>query len=228
METTRREFVERLTGGMIAAAGMPLIMDTPIAALQASVQPAAAAEEWDLSWTTRVMGKHKAVFDVPAIESGYGVWRTGIVKKQYMSVLKAAANEVTMVLVLRHDAIHMVMQQSYWDAFGIGKEKGVKHPATEQPTDKNPALLSAANGGLPAQFDGLALEQFMAGGGIVLACNLAFAEVVGAYQKRDKSDEAAARKVALAAMVPGVIMQPSGVFAAMRAQQLGCVYVRAT
>ena len=227
MDTSRREFVERLTGGVLVASSLPFVIDTPIAVLTAAAHPV-AAEEWDLSWTSRVTGNHKAIFDVPAIESGYGVWRAGIVKKQYVSVLKAAPKDVAVVLVLRHDAIHLAMQQSYWDAFGIGKAKGVKHPATEQPTEKNPALLTAANGGLPAQFDGLALDQFMANGGIVLGCALAFGEVVGAYQKRDNSDEAAAHRKALDALVPGVIMQPSGVFAAMRAQQVGCVYVRAS
>ena len=41
------------------------------------------------------------------------------------------------------------------------------------------------------------------------------------------SDEAA-RKQAIAALVPGVVLQPSGVFAALRAQEAGCVYLRAS
>ena len=227
MDTSRREFVERLAGGALVAGGLPLTMKMPIAELASATAPV-AAEDWDMRWESRVTGKHKTIFDVPEIENGYGVWRAGIVKKQYMAVFKTAPKDMSVVLVLRHNAIHLAMQQGYWDAFGIGKEKKVQHPATEQPTDKNPALLTTANSGLPPQFDGLALDQFMANGGIVLACDLAFREVVGAYQKRDSSDDATARKIALAALVPGVIMQPSGVFAAMRAQELGCTYVRAT
>ena len=37
-----------------------------------------------------------------------------------------------------------------------------------------------------------------------------------------------ARKQAIAFMVPGVILQPSGVFAALHAQDAGCKYLRAS
>jgi intracellular sulfur oxidation DsrE/DsrF family protein len=37
-----------------------------------------------------------------------------------------------------------------------------------------------------------------------------------------------ARKRAVAALVPGVTLQPSGVFACVRAQQEGCAYVRSS
>ena len=83
--------------------------------------------------------------------------------------------------------------------------------------------------GLPAQFDGLSVPQFLAGGGIVLACNLALSlDMVPKFKARDKSTGEAAHKAAVAALIPGVILQPSGVFAAIRAQQVGCTYVRAT
>jgi hypothetical protein len=41
-------------------------------------------------------------------------------------------------------------------------------------------------------------------------------------------NDADARKQAIAALVPGVILQPSGVFAALRAQEAGCLYLRAS
>jgi intracellular sulfur oxidation DsrE/DsrF family protein len=41
------------------------------------------------------------------------------------------------------------------------------------------------------------------------------------------SDEAALTR-AISLLVPGVILQPSGVFAAIRAQQEGCIYLRAS
>jgi len=37
-----------------------------------------------------------------------------------------------------------------------------------------------------------------------------------------------ARKQAIGYMVPGVILQPSGVFAAIHAQDVGCKYLRAS
>lgn len=181
-----------------------------------------------MTWVSKVTGKTKAIMDVPEVDSGYGVWRAGITKGQLVEFSKTPAKDISMVLVLRHNGINLAMTQAYWDAFGVGKETNATNPTDGKPTSKNPALLDA-KAGLPKQFDGLSVPQFIAGGGIVLACNLALnLDIVPKFQARDKSTEAAAHKAAVAMLIPGVILQPSGVFAAVRAQQAGCVYVRAS
>src|SRR5438552_3632092 len=80
--------------------------------------------------------------------------------------------------------------------------------------------------GLPLPVD--ASLRFIARGGIVLACNLALEDVVETIQKKENATEGDARKQAIAFMVPGVILQPSGVFAALHAQDAGCKYIRAS
>jgi hypothetical protein len=57
-------------------------------------------------------------------------------------------------------------------------------------------------------------------GGIVLACNLAFQFVVSKFRTEGVTAEAA-REEALKHLIPGVILQPSGFFAVVRAQQAG-------
>jgi hypothetical protein len=188
-----------------------------------------AADAWDLTWTGRVKGKHKAILDVPEIESGYGVWRASIYVNQYREVLGVKENQITPVLVLRHNAIVLAMKQEYWDKYDVGKSHKVTHPATGQPTDRNPALLSSKRGEQPEQFDAFALDQYIARGRIALACNLAFQlDVLPTIKAQDKVDDDEARKRGLAMMVPGVVLQPSGVFAALRAQEVGCAYLRAS
>jgi hypothetical protein len=227
MDTSRREFVERLTGGAVLLGAAPFAFNEPFRE-SAPIIPAAPLEDYDMTWTSKVTGKNKAILDVPEIDSGYGVWRAGITKKQLMDVMKAPAKDVSMVLVLRHNGIFLAMNQAFWDAFGIGKAQKATSPTDGKPIDKNPGLLDAKSG-LPAQFDGLSIPQFQAGGGIVLGCDLAFnLDIVPLVKARDKSTDAAARAAALKYLQPGVILQPSGVFAAIRAQQLGCVYVRAS
>jgi hypothetical protein len=221
----RRDFVGRLGAGALLA-GVPLPIDASVRALAQS--PASAAEDWDLSWVNRVTGKYRAVFDVPEIDSGYGVWRASIWGKQYQEVLGAKPNELSAVVVLRHNGIALAMQQPYWDKYAIGKEKNVLHPVTQQGTDRNPALLSSKRGEVPEMFDDAALDKFLARGGIALACNLALQDVIEAIQKKDNLNAADARKQAIAMMVPGVILQPSGVFAALHAQDAGCKYIRAS
>jgi hypothetical protein len=61
----------------------------------------------------------------------------------------------------------------------------------------------------------------------VLACNLALQDCVELIKSKTGADNEAARKEAIAALVPGVILQPSGVFAAVMAQEAGCTYVKA-
>ena len=85
MTLDRREFVGRVAAGAMLA-GLPLPKDAALRAFDGSVPPV-NAEDWDLRWVGRITGKYRAVFDVPEIESGYGVWRTSIWGKQYQDVL---------------------------------------------------------------------------------------------------------------------------------------------
>jgi len=225
MSLDRRDFVGRLAAGALLA-GMPLPIDASVRAL-AQTHPE-QAEEWDVSWVKRLTGKYRAVFDVPEIDSRYGVWRASIWGRQYQEVLGAKPNELSAVVVLRHNGIQLAMQQAYWDKYAIGKEKNVVHPITQQGTDRNPVLLASSRGEVPAMFDDAALDRFIARGGIALACNLALQDVVEAIQKKDNVSADEARKQAIASLVPGVILQPSGVFAALHAQDAGCKYLRAS
>jgi hypothetical protein len=189
---------------------------------------ASSADEWDLSWVDRLKGQHKAVFDVPEIEHGAGVWRATIWTNQYRDVLKVPATELSPVVVLRHAAIVLAMQQSFWDKYRIGKAKSVMHPMTGQPIDRNPVLLSSARGEIDAKFDQMALDKFLARGGIALACNLALEDCIELIKSKDRVSADVARQRAIAWMIPGFILQPSGVFAALRAQEAGCSYLRAS
>jgi hypothetical protein len=229
MTTNRREFIGHVTTGAAAFGMLPLTNELlanrfGIAAPLAGTQTPA----WDLSWTNKITGKHKAVFDVPEIESGYGVWRASIYVNQYRDVLGVKETDITPVLVLRHNAIVLAMTQAYWDKYGIAAANKVTHPVTQQGTDRNPALLSSKRNEQPEMFDGFALDQFIGRGRVVLACNLAFQDVTDTIKAKDSVNDEEARKRGLALMVPGVIMQPSGVFAALRAQEAGCVYLRAS
>jgi hypothetical protein len=225
MSQDRREFLERIAAGAMLAS-FPASIDV-LSAFRAGA-PVRAAEEFDLTWTNRVNTKYRAVFDVPEIDSGYGVWRASLWGQQYQEVLKVPASELSAVMVLRHKGIPLAMQQSFWDKYDVAKKNDVKHPITQQSTDRNPALLSSTRNEVPADFDSAALDKFIARGGIVLACNLALDDMIELVKTKDGVDDAAARKTALAGLVPGVMLQPSGVFAALHAQDVGCKYLRAS
>ena len=225
METSRRDFLGKMAANAAMLGAMPLSFDAASAVFAAKP---AQGEKWDLSWTSKLTGKHKAVFDVPEIDSGYGVWRASLWEKQYMDVLGAKPADLSAVVVLRHHGIALAMTQPFWDKYQIGKTKGAMHPITEQPTDRNPALLSSKRNEVPPDFDEVALDRFIAHGGIALGCNLAFEECVGFVKSKENLSDADARKQTLTYLVPGVILQPSGVFAVIRAQEAGTTYIRAS
>jgi hypothetical protein len=186
-----------------------------------------SADEWDVSWPSRLKGKHRAVFDNAEPESGYGVWRTAAWARQHVEVLKASPSDVTPAMVLRHNGIVLAMQQTFWDKYGIGASKKVTHPLTGQPTDKNPALLDEKDG-IPAPYNAAALPKQLARGVVVLACNMALQDCIDLISKTEKVDDATARKAAIGYLIPGVILQPSGVFAVTLAQEAGASYVKAS
>ena len=94
----------------------------------------------------------------------------------------------------------------------------------------NPALLSSKrpDDELPPMFDDFALDKFIARGGIALGCSLALDVCSRTIAERDKISGDAARKKAESFLLPGVVIQPSGIFAVIRAQEAGCAYVRAS
>lgn len=192
-------------------------------------QPAfdASSEEWDLSWRSRLNGKYKAVFDNAEVESGYGVWRAAAWARQYRDVVKAAPAEITPAIVLRHNAIVLAMQNSFWEKYKIGASKGVTHPLTGKPTKANPVLLDEKDG-IPEPFNNASLRKQLDRGVVVLACDLALQDCIELIKRTDRIGDAEARKQAIAAMIPGVILQPSGVFAVTLAQEAGASYVKAS
>jgi hypothetical protein len=227
MTTNRREFIEHL-GATAMLGALPLTaMPAGMRSLLEYAPP--VLDDFDLSWTNKLNGKaHKAVLDCAEIESGFGVWRAGMWEGQYLATNQAKPGELATVLVLRHKAFVLALQQSMWDSHGIGGEDKVTHPITQQSTDRNPVLLSASRNEIPAQFDPLMLPNFIAKGGIALACAVAMQFFSGAVAKKAGISEEEARKRVVAALVPGVVLQPSGVFACIRAQEAGCAYVRAS
>jgi hypothetical protein len=227
MPTTRRDFLQTLGAGAVAYGALPL----PFDGLRRNghlAHVATTADPFDFSWPTRLRGAHKAVFDVATIDSGFGVWRATLWERQYKEFLGAKPADLTSVIVIRAEAIILAMQQQYWDAYHPGHKQKVTHPLTQEVTNTNPVLMTSARKEVPPDFDDVALDQYLRRGGIVLACNLAFRQVVETIEKEEKIPADQARTRAIAMLVPGVMLQPSGIFAVVRAQEAGAPFVRAS
>ena len=226
--TDRREFLERLALGAAAFSGLSAL--TPDIAFAAELEAGAGtAEDFDLTWPKRLTGKYKAIWDIPEIDSAYGVWRSHFYPAQVQEHLKAKPSDISNVLVLRHFGIFLAMQQAFWDKYGVGKAHNATHPITQQGTERNPALLSSTRNEIDKQFDSYSLQSAIDKGSVVLGCNVAMEFfVVPTVAKVDNVPVEEARKRAHALLIPGVLRQPSGVFAALYAQENGCKYIRAS
>jgi hypothetical protein len=236
MSTDRREFLQRLTVGSVALGALPASLSAAESSSPSSsafnefaalTQPP-AAPAFDTTWTQKLTGKYKAVFDVPAINGGSGVWRAGLWFNHYKDVLKAQPAELSPVVVIRHEAIPLIMNHEFWEAYDVAKESKVRHPMTDKKTRRNPVLMTAEEDQLPAMFANLTLNKQIERGVVVLACNMAFTGMVALVTKKDKLKGAEARAKAVSMIAPGVIMQPNGIFGVTLAQHNGCAFVAAS
>jgi hypothetical protein len=226
MDSSRRDFVHQVTAGAVGLSGVMAWGGGTAADLHAFAEQNAAT--WNVSWADKLKGKQKAVFDCIEPESGLGVWRAGAWSGQVAEVLKAAPADISLVIVLRHAAIALAMSQAFWDKYKINADKKITNPLTQAPTDKNPVLLDERDG-VPAPFNMASLPKQQARGATVLACNLALSLMIAPMVKAvDKVSDDEAYTRAVAGLLPGVILQPSGVFGVVRAQQAGCAVVSAS
>lgn len=223
MKFDRRRFLTWLGGTpLLGAAGAAFAVRA-----EAEAHPQLVDGSWDMSWADRVASrKFRAVFDSPELDDGDALFRAITWCDQYGEVYGTPRQDMAPVLVLRHRAIPLIMGDEYWRRFKIGKEKKVLTPEGKKWAEANPIGSPSADSA--STFGKYTLQKFMADGGTVLACNFAFAMVVGRFEQEEKLDSAAARRTALAGVVPGIILQPSGIFAVLRAQEAGCRYVLAS
>ena len=215
----RRDFL----GTLMALGASPMLIRT--GSFPSAPRP--ASSEFDVSWAEKLTGKHKAVFDCPENSMGLGLLRALVWQKDYADVYGARPTDLSGVVVLRHNAIWQIMNDEFWAHHRIGELTRINDPATGAPIMRNP-FLGANILGLPAEMGDDSLRKVLATC-TVLACNLAFSlDVVPKVKADTNLDDEKARDMALRHVLPGVTLQPSGVFAVLRAQEAGCHHLLAT
>lgn len=238
VSSARRAFLKQAGISAAALAALPSLakaeagaINSPRAALLSLSEELAEFEQppqeaWDTTWTKRVTAKHKAMFDVPEIAGGAGVFRAAIWGAQYIDALKVTAADLSPVIVIRHSGIPLAMNQDFWANYNVGKQYKLK--GDDGKTMKyNPVLPTPGAPAPTGTFATYMLDNQIAKGAVVLGCNLAFRSIVSTVQKQDKLTPAEAREKAKSMLVPGLIMQPSGIFANVLAQEVGCAFVYA-
>ncbi|MCC7055289.1 MAG: hypothetical protein IT355_18600 [Gemmatimonadaceae bacterium] len=226
MPHTRRTFLSWL-GGTSLLAGMPsrLAAGAP-SPEDATPHAPPVAETWDMSWTGRVTGRYKAVFDSPELSGGAALYRAVWWCEHYKEVYGVARSDMTAVVVLRHAGFFMAMNDEFWSVVNLGKARQVRDAQGKKWAKVSPVGAAAA-AATPSEAR-FTLPNFIADGGIALACGWTFGGAASMLAKAEKLEMPAARERARTLLVPGVILQPNGIFAALRAQEAGCSYINAS
>jgi hypothetical protein len=113
----RRAFLGNVASTSLLAA-MPAIGLTDA---ERSAVGRPVSDTWDLSWVDRLRGKSRAVFDSPEVSEGGALFRASLWRDQHNKVFGTSAADLTPVIVFRHAAIPLVMDDAHWDHIGAAK-----------------------------------------------------------------------------------------------------------
>ena len=207
-------------GTLAASTAAGLVSLTPLS-LEAATRtrriPENAADPSFEAWLNKITGKHKMLFDAPEVNSGMPVvwprvWLNGN-NENYGT--KDTDNSA--VIVLRHAAIPIAMQDAVWAKYKLGEMFNIKDgdaAATRNVFAKQ----------MPLPLPGTGTEQLLASGAQVGVCNVAMTIYSGVAAKKMGMDPAAVKAEWVAGLIPGVQVVPSGGLAVARAQEKGCSY----
>lgn len=218
--TQRRDFIRHaslLAAGSLAAA--------PLSAVEAAAPDTEGLPlqgSWDMSWTARVTGRHKMCFDAHEISEGVCLHQARSFLQGYKDVYGLEDADVSAVLVIRHGAVPMVMNDALWADGAFGEEGKLKDPESGEVAKRNPFVNVPAGARHSLVWADGALDTLISRGVIVLACTLALTNVAGQIARRRNIPRQDGIALVNANLIPGVIKMPTGIFATSHAQHLGC------
>ena len=233
--TERREFLKKLAAGgavLAAAASDPLIAAAQAVAAPSTggspVPPQQQAMAWDDTWaTTLAAAKYKAVIDGPEIGEGDLFWQAYAFMDGCKKALGAADGDVNVAVVIRHAAIALAYNDTIWSKYELGKKLKVKDPITEKKATRNPFLMLPDGHPDMAWMANVTITGLGAKGVTFPCCNQATRFLAGQIAKWNHLDKAAVYEELKQNLVPGARLQPTGLYATMRAQQTGAAFMRA-
>lgn len=220
----RREFLA--LAATSAAAGLGALLSSGAARAETTAGPApGSAESASVAqWLDALPGKYRQVVDWPEENNGMGLAYTFAFLLSAPAGWGVAESEVGSVLVIRHDAIPMALNDSVWAKYKLGAVFGVNDPETNKPAERNPYFVKP--GALP--FPEMALSKLLERGSVrVAACGLAIAFRSARVAEKMGLDPEKAKQEWTAAVHPGITVMPSGVFACHAASTRGCTYLYA-
>ena len=227
--TARRDFIAQVAAAAVlagTACASPLVAATTTADARRAARSDPA---FDDSWTTRVSAaKHRAVFDSPQVDDGAALEHVLTYLTGYHTQFGTTDAEVVPVLVMRHMGTMLAFNDDLWDKYEFGKTSKTKDPATGADARRNPFVRVVESESQDFISAGAALPALRARGVVLLACNRALMGLAARQAKARKLDVEMVRAEFRAGLLPGVVLQPSGIYACLRAQEVGCGFIKSS
>jgi hypothetical protein len=212
----RREFLGQLAAGAAAGAGVLALSSVANAAIPGVLSSSAEIAPDADHWLDGVKGKHKQLVD--AYEPNDG-WPLGFTHTFLATQGKETASAV---LVLRHFAMPIALNDALWAKYKIGASLKITDPGTKEIATKNP-FLKPKSGVLLV--DDMSIDRLLGRGVVVGACSVALQVLSGMFAANAGVTADAAKAEWTAGILPGITLLPSGVWGVNRAQEKGCTYV---
>ena len=212
----RRGFLE----GVVATAAV-----AGITAMAPIVEPAVAADapgEFP-KWLGGIKGKYRQVYDMPETNEGMGLVWSLVLRLTAPAAYGVSEDDIGVVVVLRHDAIPLALNDTMWEKYPLGEFFKVNDRNTNAAAKRNPYNNVKAG----EWFSDAAIDKQVAKGVKVAACGMAIQHYSGELAKKTGGNADQIKNDWLANVIPGVTVVPSGVLALNGAQTKGCAYVAA-
>lgn len=218
----RRQFLGKIASGAAALGLLSIPVSLKAApSLLGDPGPVSDADKW----FNKISGQHRIVYDVVKPNGMMPfVWsRVFLMTNQATGT---PAKECSVVVVLRHDGIPYAFEDRIWQKYNFGELFKVDDPATNKPATRNP-FWKPEKGAFKVPGIGvveIGINELQASGVMFAVCSAAMTVYSAVVADNMKLDAAEVKKEWEKAVLPGVQIVPSGVWAVGRAQEHKCAY----
>jgi intracellular sulfur oxidation DsrE/DsrF family protein len=186
-----------------------------------AVPPGATGGTDFQKWLDRIRGQYRQVYDMPEANNGAALIWSHVYLLTGAQGYGVGESELGVVVVLRHNAIPIALNDAAWAKYNLGEFFKINDPATKAPATRNP-FAHIKPGDLP--LPEAALDKLVARGVMFGACNMAITYRSAAVAKLMGLRPEDVKKDWVDNVLAGVQVVPSGVVAVNGAQARGCSY----
>jgi hypothetical protein len=203
----------------LAAAMAAIGVSTALPVSTAIAAPGADAEF--TRWLDSISGKHRVVLDVREPNGGMAIAWAWVYLFTGAQAYGVKESQLGTVMVFRHNAIPLALEDSMWDKYKLGEYFKINDPATSAPALRNPYYATPVDPDVPD----MTLKNHIERGVKVAACNMAIHHYSGQIAKAQGFKHEDVKSEWMAATLPGISHAPSGVVACQGAVAKGCSYI---